>query len=199
MKIIDKTLPGSVKPYIAMQKEKPKQMEIGKLESIQALRGIAFLGIFLLHAQFFIEWAGLSVSVFFVLSGFLLIYLHGCYDSEKRILFKDSLKYAICKIKPLYPLHIITMLMMLALSIVKYVYHGENIWKYLLLIAEAVLNIFLVQTWFPFNEVVYSLNGVAWYLAVCVFLYFMYPYISRWISDKKKRTLFDVLCADINF
>ena len=43
-----------------------------KIESIQALRALAFLGIFFAHSHFFISWSALGVCVFFVMSGFAL-------------------------------------------------------------------------------------------------------------------------------
>lgn len=49
-------------------------MKDKRIESLETLRGIAFLGIFLLHVGFPIQWATLGVSIFFVLSGFLLTY-----------------------------------------------------------------------------------------------------------------------------
>lgn len=49
-------------------------MKGNKIESLETLRGIAFSGIFLLHIGFPIQWATLGVSIFFVLSGFLLSY-----------------------------------------------------------------------------------------------------------------------------
>lgn len=44
-----------------------------KIISLQALRAIAFLGIFLSHTNCFIQWPWLGVSTFFVLSGFLMM------------------------------------------------------------------------------------------------------------------------------
>lgn len=44
-----------------------------KIISLQALRAIAFLGIFLSHTNCFIQWPWLGVSTFFVLSGFLMV------------------------------------------------------------------------------------------------------------------------------
>lgn len=45
----------------------------GKIESLQAMRGLAFIGIFLAHAGCKFEWAALSVTTFMTLSGFLLM------------------------------------------------------------------------------------------------------------------------------
>lgn len=52
-----------------------------KIESLDALRGIAFLGIFFLHSGFYIQWSQLAVSIFFALSGFLLVYRN--YDDSE--------------------------------------------------------------------------------------------------------------------
>lgn len=45
-----------------------------KIDSFNILRAIAFMGIFMRHVEFKMQWAALGVSVFFVLSGFLLTY-----------------------------------------------------------------------------------------------------------------------------
>ena len=44
-----------------------------KIMSLQALRALAFLGIFLSHTNCYIQWPWLGVSTFFVLSGFLMM------------------------------------------------------------------------------------------------------------------------------
>lgn len=51
-----------------------KEFREKKIESLTSLRGIAFIGIFFLHANFYFQWATIGVSIFFVLSGFLLSY-----------------------------------------------------------------------------------------------------------------------------
>lgn len=47
-------------------------MEKGRIRELDALKGIAFIGIFLLHVQCNVEWAAFGVCIFFVLSGYLL-------------------------------------------------------------------------------------------------------------------------------
>ena len=53
------------------------QVESEKNLSLQALRGLAFLGIFFVHTRAPVSWATLGVSTFFVLSGCLLYYRNG--------------------------------------------------------------------------------------------------------------------------
>ena len=44
-----------------------------KIDSLQALRAIAFFGIFISHCGL-IDFGKLGVSVFFIMSGFLMFY-----------------------------------------------------------------------------------------------------------------------------
>ena len=72
----------------------------GKSESLQALRGLAFAGIFLGHFYYF-GWTPVSVSVFFVLSGFLLTLRNK--DGNEKTGFKDVVSEAWNRIRKLYP------------------------------------------------------------------------------------------------
>lgn len=45
-----------------------------------------------------------------------------------------------------------------------------------------------MQSWFPFKEIYFSLNGVSWYLSVCTLLYFSFPLIINYIKKKKIRS-----------
>lgn len=166
-----------------------------RIESLQALRAIAFIGIFLSHAGAPFKWPALGVSIFYVLSGFLMNYKHSeILDYSPKGMFK----FSIDRIKKLYPLHIITMICALVLAIVTLTQRGLTIKAIIFLIGKTVLNIFLLQTWVPNSGVNTSLNGVAWYLSVTMFLYFMFPQIQRFIKKKKQSTLW-IICIIILF
>lgn len=47
-------------------------------------------------------------------------------------------------------------------------------------IFKILVNIFLIQEWFPIQDK--ALNLVSWYLCVCVFLYFAFPFILTHIE-----------------
>lgn len=91
-----------------------------RLDQIQALRGIAFLGVFLSHTG--LKWFGAvghwGVSVFLVLSGFLMFISYSGNDRIKRISLRDNIVFSWRKIKKLYPLHICTMVAMMLFSFV---------------------------------------------------------------------------------
>ena len=159
-------------------------LEKNKIASIQALRAYAFLGIFLQHIEIFSlgEW---GVSIFLNLSGFIMFYAYRNRDIECGI--ENNILFSIRKIKKLYLLHIITML--LALIIEMYM-HYEYIIPYNIvdIYERVVLNIFLIQSWMPVISICFSLNGVAWYLSICLFLYFMFPYLIKKV--KKYNSIF---------
>ena len=163
---------------------------IQKINSLQALRAIAFIGIFLSHAHAPIAWPALGVSIFFVLSGFLMFCSH-CYENPKLSL-KNNLAFSLNKIKRLYPLHIITMFFAILLMLANLISY-KIAFNYGLLkttLRDIFLNVTLTQTWFPDSQVNVSLNGVAWYLSVTLFLYFMFPCINKKLRTMRNITLF---------
>ena len=165
-----------------------------KLDSLQALRAWAFLGIFFLHAGFFIDWAELGVSTFFVMSGFLMEYRYD--NTDFAVSFRDNLSFSLKKIRKLYPLHIITMLLALLIVIISTLSTGVNFGAIMDIGFKTALNVTLMQTWVPFSYINTSLNGVAWYLSVTMFLYFMYPCIKRIIEHTPIFRLY-VICGVI--
>ncbi|WP_022767904.1 acyltransferase family protein [Butyrivibrio sp. NC2007] len=152
-----------------------------RIDSLQALRAWAFLGIFFSHANFFISWPRLGVSVFYVMSGFLMTYR---YENVELIAsFKNNLSFSLKKIKKLYPLHIITMLLVAMIYLRSIILSGWEKGALVSLLVHMGLNAALLQTWVPNRVVNVSLNGVAWYLSVTVFLYFMFPWIKKIIEQ----------------
>lgn len=160
-----------------------------KIVSLQALRAMAFLGIFLTHAysNVFAEWSMLGVSIFFVMSGFLMMYRY----EEKELVpsLKNNINFSIEKIHKIYLLHFITMLCAIVLELLV-ILNGEVTGKQILgLIGKIILNITLMQTWIPNASINVSLNGVAWYLSVMFFLYFIFPWLQVLIKKTSNRRL----------
>lgn len=85
----------------------------GKILSLQALRGIAFIFIFTHHfGNTSLGPAG--VSIFFVLSGFLVFFRY-CNDFSKHGL-RYNIDFAVMRIKKLYLLHVVCVFFALVLS-----------------------------------------------------------------------------------
>ena len=163
----------------------------GQITSLQALRALAFLGIFLHHVNSPFCWPAIGVSVFFVLSGFLMEYKY--FGKEMSLSVRENLRFAIRKISKLYALHIITMCLAVIREVGASLPGGMSAYSLRILLCSIALNVTLLQTWIPRIGIAASLNGVAWFLSVIAFLYFMFPYISRWIRSKKNSTL--LLCC----
>lgn len=47
------------------------------------------------------------------------------------------------------------------------------------ILLRIVLNICLIQAWFPWQSLRYSMNNLSWFLSCMTFLYFMFPYLLR--------------------
>lgn len=157
-----------------------------RIGSLQVVRAIAFIGVFLYHAiktfpgegavyAFFAKSPGpWGVSVFFCLSGFLMTFSY--WDRTPKYSLKDSVLFSVKKIKRLYPLHII---MLFCGAVYLYLSH-ESIIR---IVKKLIITIPLVQTWLPVGY--QAINSVAWYLSVCLFLYFCFPFILKIIIQGK--------------
>lgn len=153
-----------------------KIQEHKKIDSIQALRAWAFLGVFVSHTgiRCFKGMGAWGVSIFFILSGFLMTYNYYGKKRIESISFIKNMSFAWNKIKHFYPLHIITML---AMSIFMFI--GEDVVQISQMIVKLFLNLLLLQCWIPIQS---SINGVSWYLCVTMFLYFLFPYILKYME-----------------
>ena len=167
-----------------------------RIQSVVALRALAFLGIFLLHVGCPISWSNFGVATFFVLSGFLLSYRHNDIEMGG----KECIKFAAQHVKKIYPLHIITMLMVLFFTVAEQIQsNGLAVREIGKLGFQIILNIFLMQSWFPSVTYNISFNGVAWFLSSIFFCYFMFPKIQLWLKKKDKHVLGLVVITVILF
>ena len=74
-----------------------------KIPSIQVVRALAFIGIFMMHCGVG-KLGAWGVSILIILSGFLMTYTY--YNKDINCSFKDNVKFSINKIKKIYLLHI---------------------------------------------------------------------------------------------
>ena len=152
---------------------------------LQALRAVAFLSIFLLHSQIQIDggviftWGGTwGVSIFFILSGFLMAYNYQGNNRIKENGLWYSLKFGIARIRKLYFLHILLLVLMIVKSGVSS-WRSMNVSQWLSLGKRFCIDAVLLQSWHPSPRIYYSLNGVTWYLSTSLFLYCCFPLIER--------------------
>lgn len=99
----------------------------GKIQSIQLLRGIAFILIFLSHTEV-IATGPVAVSIFLVISGFFMVYTY--IDRPEHVPqggISKQLSFAWNRIKKLYPLHICTLLLVALIETVLRLRNGITV------------------------------------------------------------------------
>ena len=107
-----------------------------------------------------------GVSFFFILSGFILAFNYKDKFAEKNISLK---KFYIARISRIYPLHIATLLVSIPLF-----YKGVRV---------LFLNIFLLQSYIPKENIFFSYNAPSWSISSEFFFYAVFPFII-YISAK---------------
>ncbi len=172
------------------------------IDAIQELRAFAIGIIFVSHAGIgnYGVLGAWGVSIFIILSG----YLRGMkLDEYRQIAIRDGLKFAIQKIKPYYPLYIVTMLVAIPLSIIKIKNAELNIDIFFV---EVVSTVLMVRSWIPVKEIASSLNEVAWYLNLYFFLLIITPAAAKAVKifegkhfEKKKIVGFVLLLYAIQW
>lgn len=143
-----------------------------RIDSLQTLRTLACVAIFICHTGHGVSWGlgAWGVSVFFVLSGFVLVYSQwNKYPDNKGVRIKDAFLFSVKRIKKLFVLHVIMLLVGFGREIII----GEEHIRQLLI--KLAVTIPLLQTWFPTTY--RALNSVDWYLSVMVYLYMCFPYV----------------------
>ncbi len=149
------------------------QSTAGRAQQLQFLRFLAFLNIFLWHAEawnFFNYPAGnganLSVSFFFCLSGLVAGYSH--YGREIKLGLPEIGRYMWKKIRKVYPLYALTMMIPLLYSGIPELIAARDIIRLTTELESLAGNLLLIQSWF--SDGYFHLNGVAWFLSTLMFL-----------------------------
>ena len=149
-----------------------KTEEKTKINSLQAIRALAFLGIFSYHCSL-TGLGSCGVSVFFILSGFVLVYSY--YERSPLLSLKplSALHFSLHKLARLYPLYLI----MLVLSIRYEQLLTYNRYELIRFGLKLLANVTMMQSWVPLSDFYYSFNTLSWYLSDMLFLYLIFPLI----------------------
>lgn len=155
------------------------------IRSMQALRGLAFLGIFTSHCDIS-DLGAWGVSIFFAMSGFLMIYSYESRLFTANVV--ENFRFALKKISKLYPLHIFMFGLALPPIIIRIIKYN-TIEQRMREVMKILLNILLLQAWFPNIDIYWFGNAVAWFLSDCLFLYFVFPWLLFFIRPKENKTI----------
>jgi peptidoglycan/LPS O-acetylase OafA/YrhL len=139
----------------------------GHIHAIGGFRFVAALAVMIGHfrgrfgfGEFHAAFGGRGVSFFFVLSGFILTYVY-----HARLTRNGILNFYFKRVVRLWPLHLVCM----GISIWVI---GQNIDA-----AKIAVNAFLLQSWIPDSNWVFSYNGVSWSISTEMFFFFMFPFL----------------------
>lgn len=164
-------------------------------EQLQFLRFCAFLMIFLWHCNSWMPsglrgdyFAAEAVSFFFILSGTVTGY--SSYGKQVELNVQSLGSYMWKKLKKLYPLYFITMMIALLYSSIPEVMRMLDYSGMFGHAKQLVKNVFMIQPWFSGSYHTY--NGPSWFVAVIMFLYLMnLPVIwaLNKINERKDRTI----------
>ena len=159
-----------------------------KIDSIQGLRGFAFTLIFGTHLTLFSKIGPLGVSLFIVMSGFLMSLSYYNRIDSMNISLRDNIRFSAQKVKRLYPLHIIMLGVAILFWVIKIV-TKTGTFNIKVDAVALIAQLLLVQAWVPIKEIYYSFNALAWYLSVSLLLYMLFPWIIRFIKKKSNKVL----------
>lgn len=151
-----------------------------KIDQLTSLRFFAASMIVIHHYCIFFGIKGVpfelgqGVSLFFVLSGFILTYVYPSLDN-----WADIRQFWRARIARIYPAYLVCFL--IGFWAIPYVWLGKTGFATLL----------LVQAWVPLSDYYFSYNAVAWSVSTEAFFYLMFPLLVRkWHDTWRVKSLF---------
>lgn len=153
---------------------------MNKLNALTSLRFFAAVAIVIEHTKDAFHataWIhspvpyDYGVSMFFVLSGFILSYNYRSIDS-----LAETYRFYVARFARIWPLHIAALLLNMALIPIsaRYVNGDTSHW-----VRITTANVFLVQSWIPEAAYFFSLNAVSWSVSTELFFYLMFPVLRH--------------------
>ncbi|WP_302739805.1 acyltransferase [uncultured Clostridium sp.] len=133
------------------------------IKSLQGLRVISMLIIFMWHCGYSNFKAGIPVTFFFILSGFLSYITYK--DKKEESIVIASIDYCKIKLKRIYPIHLITFLISVPLRI-KIILN--NFGKEIIVM---ITHLLLIQSIIPITHFYFNYNESAWYVSTLMFCY----------------------------
>ena len=127
------------------------------------------------HSHFIASFSLIQgVSLFFVLSGFILTYTYANLASPR-----ESIKFILLRLARIWPVHAVTAVFAIFFLSHKWAGHA-----YVL-----APNLLLLQDWLPIQDFFFSLNAVSWSVSAELFFYCCFPFLSLGFKRRPVLTL----------
>lgn len=184
-----------------------KGMEMKK-ERLLQLDGLRFLMVAMIvisHFDFLLKYSygniwvkyfctsTIAVDYFFMLSGFGLMYSGSLLVENEKVNIKDSILFALRRIKKIYPVYVISLMVSIPYDL--YAIWGEK--SYVLIIREIILFggcLTLLQSITGTYRFTHAINAVAWFLSTLFICYMFVPIlikiVKKYCINIKKVILF---------
>jgi len=120
----------------------------------------------------------IGVSFFFILSGFILAYK---YQIPLLRGEKDKIFFWKARFARIYPLHLLTLFLSIPLVFSEFF---QNQIKFIL---KFLINLILIQSFFPQENVHYSFNAPSWSISDEAFFYLLFPFFIYLFLKQSKR------------
>lgn len=145
--------------------------------SLQSLRFIFAIMIFLHHASLFEAGGSCGVSFFMILSGFVMSVGYETKVQTASFSYKNFIAKRLIRV---YPLHLLCLL-------------GFIIFHFFSLSAggwfKLLPNLLLLQSWIPERSYYFSGNAVSWCLSCMLFFYLSFPFLIKGLNKYSTRTI----------
>ncbi len=136
------------------------------MNSLYSLRFFAAALVYLHHLYYPYGFGAICVTFFFVMSGFTMAY---SLDKREFAINKNSLlKFYLNKIIKIYPLYVLTFFA--SIPIMNFLKAKFNLFN-------VVINLSMLQSYYPNKSEVFLFNGLSWFAADIVFFYLVTPFI----------------------
>ncbi|MDE6650054.1 MAG: acyltransferase [Muribaculaceae bacterium] len=153
------------------------------MKSLQSLRGIFALFIFLHHLNLFDAGGDAGVCFFLILSGFVMSAGYWDKFSSHEIGYMSFMRKRLYR---LYPYHIIGFVA--ALVLLRPFYGAVTPLVY-------ASNLMMLQSWIPDRTFYFSCDAPSWCLSDFLFCYAMFPVIVKMVSHLSSFRLFFTACV----
>ena len=164
------------------------------IRPLTSIRGFAALWVYVHHARNLsdgsfaraaTELGYFGVDVFFILSGFIISYIHIDDFLSWADLKKNTRRFLTLRLFRIYPLHLITLLLLIAFPVAAYYDPGSPT------AVDFIENLLMVHAWgFP---VVMCWNIPSWSISTEWLLYLLFPLMAWGIGSRARDPLFNVL------